>query len=70
MVVLIILDPWDYLLKDKEGEVKFEVNLEDALKRAANTRLLLDYNILVTANVKPVREEMKGRSDSMLMCSG
>ncbi|XP_068085340.1 mediator of DNA damage checkpoint protein 1-like [Anabrus simplex] len=54
------LDPWHYIVKDSESEMKFNFSLHDSLKVASQHQLLTGYSVMVTSSVKPPPQEMKG----------
>ena len=58
--IFYLLDPWIFLLKDKEGEEKFKFKLETSLKSASEKPLLAGWLIGCTPSVKPPPEELKG----------
>ncbi|XP_075210053.1 uncharacterized protein LOC142317398 [Lycorma delicatula] len=60
------LDPWRYLVNDKEAEKKFSFRLADSLKEAQQNLMLDGFKIFSTPSVKPSPEEMK----SIVICSG
>ncbi|XP_034239821.1 mediator of DNA damage checkpoint protein 1-like isoform X2 [Thrips palmi] len=62
-----LLDPWEHLLSDLESEAKFNMKLEESLKKAAGQPILQDQHIFVTESVKPEPEEMKA---IILSCGG
>ncbi|KAJ4445539.1 hypothetical protein ANN_12219 [Periplaneta americana] len=54
------VDPWQFLIKDKESESKFKFHIQESLQSAAQTPLLSGYSVYVTPKVKPPPAEMKG----------
>lgn len=54
------LDPWDHLLKDAEGETKWNFNLGDSLEEASQQSMLEEYVFTVSAAVRPEPDEMAG----------
>ncbi|XP_069694916.1 uro-adherence factor A-like [Periplaneta americana] len=61
------VDPWQFLIKDKESESKFKFHIQESLQSAAQTPLLSGYSVYVTPKVKPPPAEMKGIIES---CGG
>ncbi|CAH2090159.1 unnamed protein product [Euphydryas editha] len=60
----IIVDPWQYLIKDDETERRFQFNLERSL--ATRRNFLKGYNVSATPSVNPNAQEMK----LIVECSG
>ncbi|GLH10396.1 Uncharacterized protein GBIM_15347 [Gryllus bimaculatus] len=54
------LDPWNFIVKDKEAEKKFKFQLQKSLKEASAKKLLDGYSVFATPSVKPPPTEMKG----------
>jgi hypothetical protein len=54
------IDPWKFLIKDRESEAKFKFRLQQSLEAASRTDLLAGYSIYVTPKVKPTPAEMRG----------
>ncbi|XP_049858430.1 uncharacterized protein LOC126349960 [Schistocerca gregaria] len=61
------LDPWEFLLNDKENETKFKFSLKKSLLQCGKAKLLTGFNVAVTPSVKPPPQEMKGIVES---CGG
>lgn len=61
------LDPWEFLLNDKENETKFKFSLKKSLMQCEKAKLLTGFSVAVTPNVKPPPQEMKGIVES---CGG
>jgi len=57
---LFLLDPWKFLLVDKEGEKKFKFKLETSLKNASEKPLLAGWTFCCTSSVTPPPGELKG----------
>ncbi|CAG5043682.1 unnamed protein product [Parnassius apollo] len=60
----MIVDPWNYLIKDEATEKRFQFNLEQTLSGKRN--FLKGYNVSSTPNVMPSAMEMK----LIVECSG
>jgi len=60
MHIYLDLDPWDHLLKDAEGETKWNFNLGDSLEEASQQSMLEEYVFTVSAAVRPEPDEMAG----------
>jgi hypothetical protein len=50
----MFLDPWKYILEDRESESKFGINLKRTLQQAVKAPLLTGLSIHVTKKVKSV----------------
>lgn len=59
-------DPWMHLLRDKEGEKKFNFKLSASLKSASETPLLAGWIFHATPSVLPPPVEMQGWSFASL----
>ncbi|XP_064115508.1 uncharacterized protein LOC135221698 [Macrobrachium nipponense] len=60
------IDPWEFLVKDRESEVKFGFRLEQSLRSASKYQLFEGLEIHATKSVKPPPEQMK----EIIECSG
>ncbi|XP_068244269.1 mediator of DNA damage checkpoint protein 1-like isoform X3 [Palaemon carinicauda] len=59
-------DPWEFLVKDRESEVKFGFRLDQSLRSASKYQLFEGLEIHATKSVKPSPEQMK----EIVECSG
>ncbi|KAK5647267.1 hypothetical protein RI129_002159 [Pyrocoelia pectoralis] len=59
------LDPWDYILQDKEAEDKWKLSLKESLNRSRDHRLLEGYVVYLT--VTSAIDVLKGAIES---CGG
>lgn len=53
-------DPWLHLLRDEEGETKFNFKLSESLRIASETPLLAGWIFHTTPSVMPPPSEMQG----------
>lgn len=53
------VDPWDYILEDREMEKRFKFNLKKTLTVAKQTKIFQDYSVIVTPSTKPPPEELQ-----------
>ncbi|XP_066969795.1 mediator of DNA damage checkpoint protein 1-like isoform X2 [Macrobrachium rosenbergii] len=60
------IDPWEFLVKDRESEMKFGFRLEQSLRSASKYQLFEGLEIHATKSVKPPPEQMK----EIIECSG
>lgn len=45
-----LLDPWDYILEDKEAEKKWNFSLRESLNRSSKNKLLENYTFQLIVN--------------------
>lgn len=55
------LDPWPYLLQDKDQEFKFKFNLKKSIEKAMKKKLLQGFKVSATPKAKPPPEELYGK---------
>jgi len=60
------LDPWKYLLQDKEAEKKWGFSLENSLTSASKNQLLDGFKVFATSNVQPSPKDLK----EIIACAG
>jgi hypothetical protein len=53
-----LLDPWDFLVTDREAEEKFQFRLSDSIRAAQKHRIFDQMKFYLDANVKPARSDM------------
>ncbi|XP_058457053.1 uncharacterized protein LOC131434402 isoform X2 [Malaya genurostris] len=53
------VDPWNYILEDREMERRFKFNLKKSLTMALTGRIFQDYSVIVTTSTKPPPEEIQ-----------
>lgn len=47
---MVVTDPWDHILIDKEAEKKWNFSLKESLSRSQRRKLLESYNVVLTVN--------------------
>lgn len=48
--ITVVLDPWDFILLDKQAESKWDFSLRESITRANNEKLLSTYTFQLMVN--------------------